>query len=171
MGAIIYALPAPFANSPTANVIALPRRTKYGLQETLPFEWPVPEKPNYLSPRVSAPKPTDFDFRPTSRKDLPAANRWSVKLVQGLIEILNGNRAATQLVRWVSPEVMAALKYQLARKDLPKFSLNSINVHETDDGVAEVSAVFGSDHRKYALALRLEGLDGKWKATSLIWGL
>lgn len=171
MNAIVYALPVPFSNNhPTANVIALPTRTKYGLQETLPFEWPAKPTQSYFSPRVTETKPTDFDVRPTGRKDLPPARQWSMRLVQALIEIVNGVRPCTQLTRWVTPEVMAALQIQLTKKGLPKFSVRSINVHETDDGVAEVSAVFGSQNRSFALAMRLEGLDGKWRATSIIWG-
>jgi hypothetical protein len=65
---------------------------------------------------------------------------------------------------------MSGLKFQLARKGFPKFQVTSINVHETDDGVAEISAVFKSKNRAYAMAMRLEGLDGKWRATSLVWG-
>lgn len=171
MGAIVYALPVPFANNTaTANVIALPKRTKYGLQETLPFEWPAQPKQSYLSPRVTATKPTDFDVQPTGRKDLPPARDWSVRLVTALIEIVNGNRPLTQLIRWVTPDVMTALQFQIGKNNFPKFAVRSINVHETDDGVAEVSAVFGSTSRSFALAMRLEGLDGKWRATSIIWG-
>ena len=171
MNAIVYALPAPFVNNPaTAEVIALPRRTKYGLQETLPFEWPAKPQPQYVSPRVTALKATDFDVQPTGRKDLPPAKEWSVHLVKALIEVVNGSRSVSQLLRWVTPEVMSGIKFQLGRKGFPKFQLSSINVHETDDGVAEISAVFKSKERAYAMAMRLEGLDGKWRATSLIWG-
>lgn len=171
MNAIVYALPVPFANNTqTANVIALPVRTKYGLQETLPFEWPNKPKQNYLSPRVTVAKPTDFDVQPTGRENLPPAREWSIRMVTALIEIVNGNRPLTQLIRWVTPEVMTALQFQLAKKDFPKFVVRSINVHETDDGVAEVSAVFGSPNRSFAMAMRLEGLDRKWRATSIVWG-
>jgi hypothetical protein len=171
MNAIVYALPVPSGNQrPTANVIALPTRTKYGLQEALPFEWPAKPNTNYLSPRVTELKPTDFTVRPTGRNDLPAVSQWSMRLVQALIEVVNGVRPISQLLRWVTPEVMSALQSQIQRKGFPKFSVRSINVHETDDGVAEVSAVFGSTNRSFAMALRLEGLDGKWRATSIIWG-
>jgi hypothetical protein len=171
MNAIVYAMPVPFSTgNQTANVIALPKRTKYGLQETLPFEWPTKSTNNYLSPRVTEPKPSDFDVRPTGRKDLPPVRQWSMRLVQALIEVVNGVRPSSQLIRWVTPEVMSALQVQLSRKGFPKFVVRSINVHETDDGVAEVSAVFGSTNRSFALAMRLEGLDGKWRATSIIWG-
>lgn len=109
-------------------------------------------------------------MQPTGRKDLPPAKQWSVRMVYSLIEVINGKRPPSQLLRWVTPEVMGGLQYQLTRKGFPKFSVTSINVHETDDGVAEVSAVFGSQNRAFAMAMRLEGLDGKWRATSLIWG-
>ncbi len=171
MNAEIYALPVPFANyQATANVIALPKRTKYGLQETLPFEWPVKQPVSYLSPRVTELKPTDFDMRPTSRTELPSATQWSRQLVQVLIEILNGNRSPSQLIRWITPEAMTGLKLAIKRKRFPKLIVRSIHVHETDDGVAEVSAVFGTTNRSFALAMRLEGLDGKWRATSIVWG-
>ncbi len=171
MNAIVYAMPVPFSSgAQTANVIALPKRTKYGLQETLPFEWPEKTGTNYLSPRVTQPKPTDFDVQPTGRKDLPPVRQWSLRLVQALIEVVNGVRPSSQLIRWITPEVMSALQVQLTRKGFPKFVVRSINVQETDDGVAEISAVFGSPNRSFALAMRLEGLDGKWRATSIIWG-
>jgi metal-responsive CopG/Arc/MetJ family transcriptional regulator len=93
-----------------------------------------------------------------------------MRLVQVLIEILNGNRSASQLIRWVTPEVMTGVKLAIKRKRFSKLIVRSIHVHETDDGVAEVSAVFGTANRSFALALRLEGLDGKWRATSIVWG-
>lgn len=171
MNAIVYAMPVPFSSyEQTANVISLPTRTKYGLQETLPFEWPTKPQQSFISPRVTELKPTDFEVQPTGRKDLPPAKQWSVRMVQALIEVVNGNRSHTQLIRWVTPEVLGGIQLQLKRKGLPKFVVRSINVHETDDGVAEVSAVFGSTNRAFALAMRLEGLDGKWRATSIVWG-
>ncbi|NBR29629.1 MAG: glycosyltransferase family 2 protein, partial [Betaproteobacteria bacterium] len=35
----------------------------------------------------------------------------------------------------------------------------------------EVCAVFGTQNRSYAMAMRLEGLDGRWRATQLTWGM
>jgi hypothetical protein len=181
MNALIYAWPAPqetSENSDTpdieysASVTALPIRTPHGLQETLPFEWPTNGsgalKPP--SPRVSEPINL-FDPQPTARKDLPSAQQWAMRLVHAVVEVVNGVRPASQLVRWLTPEVLAQVQRHVAHQAMPRLNVRSIHVHETDDGVAEVSSVFGTPNRSFALALRLEGFDGRWKATTLIFGL
>ena len=94
-----------------------------------------------------------------------------MRLVHALVEVVNGSRPAAQLNRWITPEVMIQLQNQIARNKMPRMGVRSIHVHETDDGVAEVSSVFGTPNRSFALALRLEGLDGRWRATSLMWAL
>jgi hypothetical protein len=40
-------------------------------------------------------------------------------------------------------------------------------VCEIDDGVAEVTAVIRRGARTLAVALRLEGIDGRWMCTAL----
>jgi len=182
MNALIYAWPAPqeiSENSDTpdieysASVTALPIRTPHGLQETLPFEWPTNGsgalKPQ--SPRVSDPNTNIFDPQPTARKDLPSAQQWAMRLVHAVVEVVNGVRPASQLTRWLTPEVLAQVQRHVAHQAMPRLNVRSIHVHETDDGVAEVSSVFGTPNRFFALALRLEGFDGRWKATTLIFGL
>jgi len=181
MNALIYAWPAPQEisdNSGTtelefsASVTALPIRTPHGLQEALPFEWPTDGsgalKPQ--SPRVSEPT-SIFDPQPTARKDLPSAQQWAMRLVHAVVEVVNGVRPASQLTRWLTPEVLAQVQRNVAHQAMPRLNVRSIHVHETDDGVAEVSSVFGTPNRSFALALRLEGFDGRWKATTLIFGL
>ena len=170
MNAIIYALPVPGAHKyKQANIITLPVRTKYGLQETLPFEWPTDgaNALKYLPPRMAENRPDSFEPQATARIDLPSAQQWSMRLVHALVEVVNGSRPLAQLNRWVTPEVLAQIQGHVTRNKLPRLGVRSINVHETDDGVAEVSSVFGTPNRSFALALRLEGLDGRWRATSL----
>jgi hypothetical protein len=43
-------------------------------------------------------------------------------------------------------------------------------VCEPADGVAEVSAVFRCSHRVGAMAMRLQGVDGRWRITALQMG-
>ena len=62
---------------------------------------------------------------------------------------------------------MVQLQGHIARNKMPRLCVRSIHVHETDDGVAEISSVFGTPNRSFALAIRLEGLDGRWRATNL----
>ena len=174
MNAIIYALPVPGARQyKPGNIINLPVRTKHGLQETLPFEWPTDgaNAIKYVPPRMAENRPDSFDPQATARVDLPSARQWSMRLVHALVEVVNGSRPAAQLNRWITPEVMSQLQYQIARNKMPRLGVRSIHVHETDDGVAEVSSVFGTPNRSFALALRLEGLDGRWRATSVMWAL
>ncbi len=170
MTAIIYALPVPGANKPkSAHIINLPVRTKYGLQETLPFEWPTDgaNALKYLPPRMAENRSDSFEPQATARVDLPSAKQWSMRLVHALVEVVNGARPAAQLTRWITPEVMVQLQGHIARNKMPRLGVRSIHVHETDDGVAEVSSVFGTPNRSFALAIRLEGLDGRWRATNL----
>ena len=157
----------------TASVTALPLRTAHGLQEALPFEWPT-DGNNALkprSPRMSDPATSTFDPQPTSRVDLPSAQQWSMRLVHAVVEVINGVRPVSQLTRWLSPDVLVQVQKNIAHQAMPRMNVRSIHVHETDDGVAEVSSVFGTPNRSFALAMRLEGFDGRWKATTLIFGL
>ena len=175
MNAIVYALPIPQArNNELANVIPLPKKTKYGVQESFDFEWPRnygSQALNYVAARLS-PEGTDtFSVQPTSRSELPSAKQWSMRLVHAIVEVINGSRPHTQLNRWLTPEVMSQVQRHMRDGVRERLHVRSISVHETDDGVAEVCAVFGTTHRCYALAMRLEGLDGRWRATSFIWGM
>ena len=45
--------------------------------------------------------------------------------------------------------------------------VGGVRVSEPDDGVAEVAAVVHRRHRVQAIALRLEGRDGRWVVTVL----
>lgn len=175
MTATVYALPTPLGTKEMrATIIPLPRRTKHGLQETLPFEWPRSYGSNalaYVAPRVGEHDNDSFDIQPTSRYDLPNVRQWSMRLVHGMVEVINGVRPPSQLNRWVTTDVMALIQDRILDKYMPRYSVRSVHVTETDDGVAEVCCVFGTANRSFALAMRLEGLDGRWRATSLIWAM
>jgi hypothetical protein len=167
MSAIVYALPAPRV-APEATVLPMPRRTKHGDQQVLPFEWPG-RGISVVAPRVPDLTITSFDPQPTRRGDLPPAGPWSLRLVQGMVEVINGVRPASQLTRWVTIDVMSLIQQRVLDPQLPRYLVRSVHVSEPDDGVAEVCSVFGTPNRSFALAMRLEGLDGRWRATSLVW--
>ena len=170
MNAIIYSLPVQNTHQyKPDNIISMPVRTKHGLQETLPFEWPLlvgTPAITFLPTRMAENRLDSFDRQATSRIDLPTARQWSMRLVHALVEVVNGARPIAQLTRWITPEVMSQLQNHMSRNEMPQLVVRSINVHETDDGVAEISSVFGSQNRSFALAIRLEGLDGHWRATN-----
>ncbi|MGL5856850.1 MAG: Rv3235 family protein [Angustibacter sp.] len=129
----------------------------------------------------------DDDFGPvhTSSAHLPDPQRWSRGLVQVIIEVMAGDRRASQLVRWTSPQVFDAIRSRTpparprrqpghgrgnGRGDhsgRTPARVVSVRVCEPADGVAEVSAIVAGPHRARAIALRLEGADGRWVVTAL----
>lgn len=120
----------------------------------------------------------DFGPVPTGRVDLPDPLRWSRRLVQVLVEVMAGQRAATQLLRWTTPDVYERVRRLtvppgrpgstgLGGRSVRRPVVRSVRVCEPVDGVAEVSAVVIGTLRAHAVAVRLEGRDGRWRATAL----
>ncbi len=114
----------------------------------------------------------DFGPQPTASAALPAARNWAGCVVQAIVEVLAGARPVGQLVRWTSAEVydeIASLVVPgLQRPTGPlRGVVRSVHVTEPADGVAEVCALVRRGARSTAVALRLEGRDGRWQCTAL----
>lgn len=109
----------------------------------------------------------------TPRAQLPEPGPRAAALVRALLEVLAGDRPAMQLLRWATPDVheqiVRARRAQAGAGGGRPWAatLRRVLVSEPADGVAEVSAVVDRGTRSRALALRLEGLDGRWKVTAL----
>jgi hypothetical protein len=111
---------------------------------------------------------------PTPRADLPDPGPWVGQLVQAVLEVLAQERPRQQLVRWLTPRVYSELSTQvLAATRRPQAgqrtrpAVTSVHLFEPADGVVEASAVVVGGRRARALALRLEGWDGRWRCTQL----
>ena len=126
--------------------------------------------------RGSTDDDTDFDPQPTSSAHLPDARFWAGRLTQAILEVEAGVRPVTQLRRWTSDAVYAQLRRQSNRRRVialreadrrrsPGLAVRSVRVCEPDDGIAEVCAVVHDGSRPRALAMRLEGTDGRWRCT------
>ena len=115
----------------------------------------------------------DFGPVPTRSADLPDPLVWSRRLAQVVVEVLAGLRPASQLLRWTTTLVheqvrkLAAQPTAEQRRTTRRPVVRSVRVCEPADGVAEVSAVVWGQYRTQALALRLEGGDGRWRITVL----
>jgi hypothetical protein len=118
----------------------------------------------------------DFERRrPTPGNALPDPARWAAQFVQAAVEVTTGLRPASQLLRWTTDEVRQRLarRADLARRTTPRGRpaqrgiVCSTRVCIPRDGVAEASAVVSDGNRLRAVALRLEGLDGRWRVTAL----
>jgi hypothetical protein len=118
------------------------------------------------------PAPRD-DFGPTwsTRNDLPDASVAGRQLLVLALEALAGRRPMSQLQPLTSPRTYAALTGRrhpawCAAGTAP-LVLGRVHVCEPVDGVAEISAVAHRNGRAHAVAARLEGLDGRWRCTTL----
>ena len=129
---------------------------------------PSPARPDALEELDEV----DFGPQPTSRDELPEPRSWAARLVQALVEVLAGDRPVGQLVRWTSAAVFddvsaLALPGGRGRTVSARGVVRSVHVSEPVDGVAEVAAVVRRGRRTTAVALRLEGLDGRWQCTAV----
>lgn len=131
----------------------------------------------------------DVDFGPqaTPRRLLPEPRPWAARLVQAVVEVLAGDRPVTQLVRWTDEDVYATLQRRVQvgatsptlvgqRRAAGRAAGNargaravvrSVHVSEPAEGVAEVCALVQRGVRVTAVALRLDGVDGRWRCSAL----
>jgi hypothetical protein len=110
----------------------------------------------------------------TPTAELPAVHGVAGALVRGVLEVLAGVRGIAQLRRDTTAELYADLVPALTgardtRGSRPDArAIRSLHVQERPEGVAEVCATVVRGGRFSTLALRLEGLDGRWRCTELV---
>ncbi len=118
-----------------------------------------------------------FDRRRTRSEQLGDPAPFVAKLAQAIVEVICGQRPAPQLIRHTTPPIYSVL----ARRALVSARRESggtrrgavvrrVRLCEPVDGVVEACAVVVAHGRVRAIALRLEGLDGRWLVTQLTIG-
>ena len=129
--------------------------------------------------RRSRRQPDDFFAQqPTESHRLPDPQPLLENLTRCVIEILAGARELEQIARWVTDEVYRNLLKRVvisarARRATgravhrPTISIGSTSICEPADGVVEAVVIVNSRTRTRAVAVRLEGLDGRWRATAI----
>lgn len=140
--------------------------------QPLPFGTADLQAPSRL--RLVTPR-DPFAPRPTARAQLPDPDAWARRLVATMFEVVNGRRPARQLGPLASQQVCAAFAVsgsrggRLARvvAESPVPQIRSVHVGEPADGVAEIALTLTAGGRVHAVALRLEGLDGRWRCVAL----
>ena len=120
-----------------------------------------------------------FAPQPTPRISLPDPRTWSGQFVQALIEVLSGDRPASQLLRWTNERVYADVVRRVRalgvtsiaiRRGRGRALVRSVHICEPRDGIAEAAIHVKHGGRSRAVAVRLEGLDGRWRCTALSLG-
>ncbi|MCL2516185.1 MAG: Rv3235 family protein [Microbacteriaceae bacterium] len=110
--------------------------------------------------------------------ELPDPTPLITNLVRCVVEILAGARDLEQISRWVTDDVFHRLSRRVsfasrartlkgAPAQRPRFSIMSIRTSEPAAGVVEATVIVQMPQRVRAIALRLEGLDRRWRATSI----
>lgn len=115
----------------------------------------------------------DQDFGPqiTPTVELPDAQLWAARLGLAILEAACGARPALQVMRWVSPEVYESLvrrssrAVQHRRATRRPMRVRRVRVCHPCDGAVEATVVIEDHQRVRALALRMEGVDGRWIIT------
>jgi Family of unknown function (DUF6459) len=114
----------------------------------------------------------DFGPQPTPTTALPPARGWAGRFTQAVVEVLAGDRPLTQLVRWTTTGVYDDVATLIVGPGAGPAGacrgvVHSVHVSQPADGVAEVAAMVRRGARSTAVALRMEGLDGRWQCTAL----
>ena len=112
-----------------------------------------------------------------ARRELEA---WSCRFAQAAVEIVGGDRPASQLLRWTSPEVYADLnrRAQLvaragghqpgqARVQPVRPRVVGVRTCFVDSGVAEAGLHIRYGQRSRAVAARFERRGDRWVCTAL----
>ncbi len=142
----------------------------------VPFRAPeiLPSKP--IRPRFVADE--FFGHQPTPRASLPDPGPLLENLARCVIEILAGARELEQIARWVTDDVYRHLLKRVVistraraakgqRISRPTFTIGSTRICEPRDGVVEAVIIVSGRARTRAVAMRLEGLDNRWRATAI----
>ena len=121
-----------------------------------------------------------FEAQWTPTALLPDPELFCLNFAHRAIEVLHGVRDAAQLSRWATEKVFLTIREdaiaEVRRRSLlqpgntdrsaPEFRLSAPRMSSPREGVIEVTITITYRNRVRASALRLEGIDGRWRVTS-----
>lgn len=119
-----------------------------------------------------------FGYQPTASAALPDPRPLLENLTRCVVEILAGARDLQQIARWVTDDVYRNLLKRVVLSDRarrargqqatrPTFTIGTVVTDEPRDGVVEATVIVHGRARSRAVAIRLEGLDSRWRATAI----
>jgi hypothetical protein len=121
-----------------------------------------------------------FEAQWTPTALLPDPVLFCLNFTHRAVEVLHGVRDAAQLSRWATEKVFLTIREdamaEVRKKSLlkpgntdrsaPEFRLSTPRMSSPREGVIEVTITITYRNRVRASALRLEGIDGRWRVTS-----
>jgi hypothetical protein len=180
-GSLALALPLSRLETaaPTLRLVTGGRRS-----DQVPTEVPQPRRKPRTAKKAASDEPDPaadveedplFAAQRTPRLELPSPKVFGGRLVQALAEATAGERPLAQLSPYLSRAVYHRLERHFASTvrgtgssgQDNRANVRSVHVCEPSDGVAELAAVVRRGGRMAAIALRLEGVDGRWQCTAL----
>jgi Family of unknown function (DUF6459) len=119
-----------------------------------------------------------FGQQKTSTSALPNPEPLIENLTRCVIEILAGARELEQIARWVTDDVYRHLLKRVVlssrarqakgqKSTRPTFTIGSTTITSPRDGVIEAVVIVHGRARTRAVAVRLEGLDTRWRASAI----
>lgn len=105
---------------------------------------------------------------------LPAAQGFARVVLQAVLEVAAGVRPLKQLQAETSTELYNRLVERLSARPRAtglrpdRGAIQTVHVQLRPEGIAEVCARVQHQGCMIAMALRIEGLDGRWKCTELV---
>lgn len=119
-----------------------------------------------------------FAKQPAGRADLPDPEPLLINLARSVIEVYAGVRELEQLSRWIDEGVYRSLlkraslaaRARAVKKAVtarPSLTIGSVTISEPRDGVVEAVVIVHSKARTRAVAIRLEGMDHRWRASAI----
>jgi hypothetical protein len=168
--------PRPSARTATAHSAARtapPAQHAAALQGTLALD--------LLASQPGLPDTPELDH--TRRARVPhvadhEVRSWAARFAQAVVEVVGGQRPASQLVRWASPDVQRDLARRAHLVGLTagragrsvRPQVRSVHICRPSASSAEVSVHVRHGARSRALAMRLDRQGDRWTCTVLEFG-
>jgi hypothetical protein len=108
----------------------------------------------------------DFAPMPTSATELPEINETTFHFIHNVVEIWAGRRSASQVQAMCHHLIFADLQRKAGQQKLVG-RIRKIKVTEPLDGISESTVTIRYGDRLRVVAIRFEGLDGRWLCTAL----
>jgi hypothetical protein len=147
------------------------------VQGTLALDLHPQQDPPELSPALGR---RSGDVVPIDHRARARLEQWAQRYAQAAVEIVGGDRPATQLLRWTVPRVYADLarRAQLVaraagqrpgqgRVQAVRPQVVGVRTCFVEPEAAEVSAHVRYGHRSRAVALRFEVRDNRWQCVAM----
>ena len=119
-----------------------------------------------------------FGVQFSRTQDLPDPVESLKVLATGVVEVIAGTRQVDQLARWLSDDVYQRLQFRARRAEAQRIEqgvkahyqnlrVGGLRTCSPRDGVIESVVLLSSRSRTRAVTIRLEGINSRWRATSV----